>query len=138
MIFRVGWLEFNVPFQHKCGYIRDEVFRYHIMIFYCSSVITKSLSCTVFEILLIIFPNLKRSCDLNTPSSAIMYDTFARPTARQYQSAFPETIEAPKFNNNSSGNEIANVNFFARHRTCTGQHLRPLNRLPNFYYKYLC
>ena len=19
-----GWLEFNVPFQHKCGYIRDE------------------------------------------------------------------------------------------------------------------
>jgi len=20
----VGWLEFNVPFQHKCGYIRDE------------------------------------------------------------------------------------------------------------------
>jgi len=21
---RVGWLEFNVPFQHKYGYIRDE------------------------------------------------------------------------------------------------------------------
>jgi len=21
---QVGWLEFNVPFQHKCGYIRDE------------------------------------------------------------------------------------------------------------------
>ena len=21
----VGWLEFNVPFQHKCGYIRDEI-----------------------------------------------------------------------------------------------------------------
>ena len=21
----VGWLEFNVPFQHKYGYIRDEV-----------------------------------------------------------------------------------------------------------------
>jgi len=20
----VGWVEFNVPFQHKCGYIRDE------------------------------------------------------------------------------------------------------------------
>ena len=20
----VGWLEFNVPFQHKCGYVRDE------------------------------------------------------------------------------------------------------------------
>jgi len=23
-ISRVGWLEFNVPFQHKYGYIRDE------------------------------------------------------------------------------------------------------------------
>jgi len=21
----VGWLEFNVPFQHKYGYIRDEI-----------------------------------------------------------------------------------------------------------------
>jgi len=21
----VGWLEFNVPFQHKYGYIRDEL-----------------------------------------------------------------------------------------------------------------
>jgi len=20
----VGWLEFNVPFQHKCGYIRED------------------------------------------------------------------------------------------------------------------
>ena len=20
----VGWLEFNIPFQHKCGYIRDD------------------------------------------------------------------------------------------------------------------
>jgi len=24
----VGWLEFNVPFQHKYGYIRDE----HMMV----------------------------------------------------------------------------------------------------------
>ena len=25
MLYRlVGWLEFNVQFQHKCGYIRDE------------------------------------------------------------------------------------------------------------------
>jgi len=24
----VGWLEFNVPFQHKYGYIRDEQYRY--------------------------------------------------------------------------------------------------------------
>jgi len=24
LITRVGWLEFNVPFQHKYGYIRDE------------------------------------------------------------------------------------------------------------------
>jgi len=23
-MFKVGWLEFNVPFQHKYGYIRDE------------------------------------------------------------------------------------------------------------------
>jgi len=41
-------------------------------------------------------------------------------------------------NNNSSGDEIANVNFSTRHRTCRGQRLRPLNGLPNFYYKYLC
>jgi len=41
-------------------------------------------------------------------------------------------------NKNSSGDEIANVNFLRRHRTCTGQRLRPLNRLPNFDYKYLC
>ena len=38
----------------------------------------------------------------------------------------------------SSGDEIANVNFFTRHRTCRGQRLCPLNELPNFYYKYLC
>ena len=23
-MFKVGWLEFNVPFQHKHGYIKDE------------------------------------------------------------------------------------------------------------------
>jgi len=23
-VMQVGWLEFNVPFQHKYGYIRDE------------------------------------------------------------------------------------------------------------------
>jgi len=28
---------------------------------------------------------------------------------------------------NSSGDEIANVNFFLQHRTCRGQRLRPLN-----------
>ena len=22
----IGWLEFNVPFQHKYGYIRDEIY----------------------------------------------------------------------------------------------------------------
>jgi len=33
---------------------------------------------------------------------------------------------------------MANVNFLRRHRICTGQRLRPLNRVPNFYYKYLC
>jgi len=38
---------------------------------------------------------------------------------------------------NSPGDEIANVNFLRRHPTCIGQRLRPLNRLPNFYYKYL-
>jgi len=27
---------------------------------------------------------------------------------------------------NSSGDEIANVNFFLQHRTCRGQRLRPL------------
>ena len=27
---------------------------------------------------------------------------------------------------------------FTRHRTCRGQRLRPLNGLPNFYYRYLC
>jgi len=25
---KVGWLEFNVPFQHKYSYIRDEMHRY--------------------------------------------------------------------------------------------------------------
>jgi len=39
---------------------------------------------------------------------------------------------------NSSGDEIANVNFLLPHRTSTDQRLRPLNRLPIFYYKYLC
>jgi len=33
-----------------------------------------------------------------------------------------------------SGDEIANANFLRRHRTCRGLRLRPLNRLPNFYY----
>ena len=33
---------------------------------------------------------------------------------------------------NSSGDEMANVNFLRRHRTCRGQRLHPLNRLPNF------
>jgi len=28
--------------------------------------------------------------------------------------------------------------FLRWHRTCRGQRLRPLNRLPNFYYNYLC
>ena len=42
-----------------------------------------------------------------------------------------------KWNKNSSADEIANVNFLRRHRTCRGQRLRPLNRLPNCYYKYL-
>jgi len=37
------------------------------------------------------------------------------------------------FNKNSSGDEIANVNFLRRHRTDRGQFLRPLNRLPNYY-----
>jgi len=39
-------------------------------------------------------------------------------------------------NKNSSGDEIANVNFLRRHRTrtCRSKRLRPLNRLPNFYY----
>jgi len=41
-------------------------------------------------------------------------------------------------NKDSSGDEIANANFFTRHRTCRGQRLRPLKGLPNFYYKYLC
>jgi len=40
-----------------------------------------------------------------------------------------------KLYKNSSGDEIANVNFFLRrHRICTAQRLRPLNRLPIFYY----
>jgi len=34
---------------------------------------------------------------------------------------------------NSSGDEIANVNFLRQHRTCRGQRLRKLNPLPNFY-----
>jgi len=32
------------------------------------------------------------------------------------------------------GDEIANVNFLRRHRTCTGQRLSPLNRLPRLYH----
>ena len=31
----VGWLEFNVPFQHKYGYIRDEALLYSIL--YCTA-----------------------------------------------------------------------------------------------------
>jgi len=34
---------------------------------------------------------------------------------------------------NSSADEIANVNFLRRQRTCKGQRLRPLNRLRNLY-----
>jgi len=41
-------------------------------------------------------------------------------------------------NMNSSGDEIANVNFLRRQHTCRDLRLRPLNRLANFYYKYLC
>ena len=33
----------------------------------------------------------------------------------------------PCIDKNSSGDEIANVNFFLQHRTCRGQRLRPLN-----------
>jgi len=47
----------------------------------------------------------------------------------------------PIFNKNSSGDELANVNFFyddnihvERQHTCRGQRLRPLNRLANFYF----
>jgi len=36
-------------------------------------------------------------------------------------------------NNNSSADEIANVNFLRRQRTRRGQRLRPLNRLRNLY-----
>jgi len=35
---------------------------------------------------------------------------------------------------NSSEDEIANVNFLRRRRTCRGQRLRTLNWVPNFYY----
>jgi len=35
-------------------------------------------------------------------------------------------------NKNSSLDEIANVNLLRPHRTCRGQRLRQLNRLPNF------
>jgi len=38
-----------------------------------------------------------------------------------------------KLDKNLSGDETANANFLRRHRTCTGQHLGPLNRL-----KYIC
>jgi len=33
-------------------------------------------------------------------------------------------------NKNSSVDEIAKVNILRRHRTCRGQRLRPVNRLP--------
>jgi len=39
-----------------------------------------------------------------------------------------------RLNKNSSGDEVSNVNFLRRHRTCRGQRLRPLNRLPNLYW----
>jgi len=41
----------------------------------------------------------------------------------------PEMLTRKLFGNvnkNSSGDEIANVNFLRRHRTCRGQRLRPL------------
>jgi len=41
-------------------------------------------------------------------------------------------------NKNLPGDAIANVNFLRRHRTCRAQHLRPLNRVPDFYYNCLC
>jgi len=28
----VGWLEFNVPFQHKYGYIRDDKLAYNVIV----------------------------------------------------------------------------------------------------------
>jgi len=40
----VGWLEFNVPFQHKYGYIRDEDYQ----VYDCSSVISVLL-CWMFS-----------------------------------------------------------------------------------------
>ena len=36
-------------------------------------------------------------------------------------------LSHPETDKNSSGDEIANVNFFLQHRTCRGQRLRPLN-----------
>jgi len=44
------------------------------------------------------------------------------------------TMHNAIYNKNLSGDEIANVNFLPRHRACRCQSLRPLNRLPNFYY----
>jgi len=41
-------------------------------------------------------------------------------------------FKAPlSFNKNSSGDEIANVNFLRQHRTCRGQRLRPFNEFVN-------
>jgi len=49
------------------------------------------------------------------------------------------TVNMSLQNKNSSADEIANVTFLRRHRTCRGQRLRPLNRLPNYTTtKYIC
>ena len=37
------------------------------------------------------------------------------------------SVTQPIVYKNSSGDEIANVNFFLQHHTCRGQRLRPLN-----------
>jgi len=49
----------------------------------------------------------------------------------QYTNVTDRTGQVTDRTRNSSGDEIAKVNFLRRHRICRGQRLRPFNRLPN-------
>ena len=73
---------------------------------------------------------LPRHCEL---TSCVLRPTqpptFSR-TENDLQAAYLVLLldeSLPHSNKNSSGDEIANVNFFLQHRTCRGQRLRPLN-----------
>jgi len=60
------------------------------------------------------------------PCAMLLYRPCVRASFRLSQIHSWYCVKTTSYKN-SSGDEIANVNFFLQHRTCRGQRLRPLN-----------